>query len=64
MKQIVVSDATPIIAFSRINRLNLLQQITGEIIIPEEVFKELFKYKKLDTKSIKHCKWIRVEEVM
>ncbi len=63
MKEVVVSDATPIIAFSRIDKLKLLQQIVGEIIIPEEVSKELFEYKKADVKSIKHCKWIRVEKV-
>ena len=56
MKEVVVADASPIIAFSSIDKLELLQQIVGEIIIPEEVSKELFEYKKADVKSIKHCK--------
>ncbi len=63
MKEVIVSDATSVIAFSRINRLELLQRIVGEIIIPEEVSKELFEYKKSDVKIIKSCKWIRVEKV-
>ena len=63
MKRIIVSDATPVIAFSRINRLKLLQEIVREIIIPEEVSSELFKYKKSDIKSLKNYKWIRVEKI-
>lgn len=63
MKRIIVSDATPVIAFSRINRLKLLQEVVREIIIPEEVSSELFKYKKSDIKSLKNYKWIRVEKI-
>lgn len=63
MKGIIISDATPVIAFARIGNLKLLQQIVGEIIIPEAVFKELFEYKKADVKSIKQCKWIKVAKV-
>lgn len=63
MKGIIISDATPVIAFSRIGKLKLLQQIVDEIIIPEAVYKELTEYKKADVKSIKQCKWIKVGEV-
>lgn len=63
MKKLIVSDATPIIAFSRIGKLELFHQIVGEILIPEEVSRELFEYKKADVKSIKHCKWINVGAV-
>jgi predicted nucleic acid-binding protein len=41
LKGVIVSNATPIIAFSRINRLDLFQQVTGAIVIPQEVEKEL-----------------------
>ncbi|GBE36146.1 hypothetical protein BMS3Bbin07_00286 [bacterium BMS3Bbin07] len=63
MKKLIVSDATPIISFSRIGKLELFHQIVGEILIPEEVSRELFEYKKADVKSIKHCKWINVGAV-
>ncbi len=63
MKEVIVSDSTTIIAFSRIRKLKLLQQIVGKIIIPEEVSKELFEYKKADVTSIKACKWIKVKKV-
>jgi predicted nucleic acid-binding protein len=36
-----VSDSTPLIALSRIHRLEILQQICGTILIPEEVYEEV-----------------------
>ena len=63
MKPVIDSDATPVIAFSKIGKLKLLQQIVGEIIIPEEVSRKLFAYKKADVHTIKNSKWIKVEKV-
>lgn len=60
MKKVIVSNATPIIAFAKINRLELFQKIVGEVIIPEEVSKELFSHKKSDIKKLDLCKWIKV----
>lgn len=45
-QSIIVSDATPIIAFSRINELDLFRQIVGEITIPQEVSKELYEHRR------------------
>ena len=50
MKGVIVSNATPIIAFSRINRLDLFQQVTGAIVIPQEVEKELYGHRRTDVK--------------
>jgi len=63
LKKVIVSNATPIIAFAKINRLKLFQKIVGEVIIPEEVSKELFSHKKSDNKKLNRCKWIKVEKV-
>lgn len=63
MKGIIVSDATPIIAFSKINRLKLLEDIVGDLIIPEGVSRELFAYKKADTGVLKECRWIKTKTV-
>jgi predicted nucleic acid-binding protein len=38
---IVVSDTTPIISLIKIGKLNILQQLFGNVQIPEAVFKEL-----------------------
>ncbi|MFH1076882.1 MAG: DUF3368 domain-containing protein [Pseudomonadota bacterium] len=63
MKRLIVSDATPIIAFSKINRLTLLQEIVSKIIIPEEVSRELFAYGKPDIEKLERCAWIRIEKI-
>lgn len=38
---IVVADSSPLIAFSRIGRLELINKLFGEIIIPDAVYDEL-----------------------
>lgn len=38
---IVVSDTTPLISFLKINRLDLLEKLFGEVLIPQAVFNEL-----------------------
>jgi len=38
---IVVADASPIIALSRIDRLPLLRQVFGQVVVPEEVWHEI-----------------------
>lgn len=63
MKGRIVSNATPIIAFSRINRLNLLQQLVGEITIPQEVSKELYEHERSDVYALKRSNWIKVRKV-
>ena len=38
---IVISDATPLISLLKINRLNLLEKLFGEVVIPQAVYDEL-----------------------
>lgn len=38
---IVVSDTTPLISLLKINQLDLLEKLFGEVLIPEAVFNEL-----------------------
>lgn len=63
MKNLIVSNATPVIAFSRIKRLDLFHRIVGEIIIPQEVSKELYEHKKADVPTLKRSKWIKTKKV-
>ncbi len=37
----IISDTTPIISLIKINRIDLLEKLFGEVLIPEAVFKEL-----------------------
>ena len=38
---IVVSDTTPLISLLKIDRLEILEKLFGEVVLPEEVFTEL-----------------------
>ncbi|VVB88915.1 Uncharacterised protein [uncultured archaeon] len=38
---IVVADSSPLIAFSRIGKIDLLDELFGEITIPDAVYDEL-----------------------
>ena len=37
----VVSNSTPLIALSRINKFSLLKEYFGEVYIPKEVYEEV-----------------------
>jgi predicted nucleic acid-binding protein len=63
LKGVIVSNATPIIAFSRINRLDLFQQVTGAIVIPQEVEKELYGHRRTDVPALNRSNWIKVRKV-
>ncbi len=56
---IVVSNTTAIINFSLVGRLEILEELFGQIIIPEQVFKELKGY---TLKIITNCNWISVNK--
>lgn len=61
----VISNATPLIVLSKINKLYLLHELFGEIIVPEEVYKEVIIYgkDKLGIESLKEARWIKREKV-
>ena len=63
MKGIIVSNATPIIAFSRISKIDLFQHITGEITIPQEVSKELYEHGRTDVPTLNRSNWIKTRKV-
>ncbi len=42
----IISNSSPLIVFSKINRLSLLQEIFGEVYIPKAVFEEVTRGKK------------------
>ena len=37
----IAADTGPLIAFARIERLDLLRQVVGELVIPDAVYEEL-----------------------
>lgn len=62
---IVVVNSTPLIALFKVGKLDLLQKLFGEILIPEAVFRELTEKgkDKLGAKEIKDAKWIKSKEI-
>ena len=59
---IVVSDTTPLISLLKINRIDLLEKLFGEVFIPQAVFDELTLDKRfqLEADQIRRKKFIIV----
>lgn len=62
---IVVSDTTPLISLLKINRLDLLEKLFGEVLIPQAVFDELTIDERfqLEANQIRQKKFISVKPV-
>ena len=62
---LIVSDSSPLIAFSRIGRIDLLQAVVGNILIPEEVAREISEYgkNKKGVINLSDYDWIKVKKV-
>jgi uncharacterized protein len=60
---VVVSDTTAISSLFRINKLDLLQELFAEIILPHAVFEELaaLEIHRYDISMIKNASWIKVQ---
>jgi hypothetical protein len=63
---IIVSDTSPITSLAAINRLSLLQQLYGSIIIPEAVYRELTEVSTPvpGTREVLSADWIQMRSVV
>ncbi|MEM7537669.1 MAG: DUF3368 domain-containing protein [Chloroflexota bacterium] len=61
----IISNATPLIAFARIQRLDLLRQVVGSLVIPEMVAEEIRGYRggQYAEIDLKRESWITVQSV-
>ncbi len=61
----VISDSTPLIALSRINKLSLLKEYFGEVYIPQEVYEEVVTRggNLFGAEEVASAEWIKVENV-
>lgn len=57
----IVADSGPLIAFARIGRLDLLQQVVSELVIPDAVYDELVVKGKgrPGAQEVERGEWIR-----
>ena len=62
---IVVSDTTPLISLLKINRIDLLEKLFGDVLIPQAVFDELTADERfqLEANRIRQTKFIAVKPV-
>jgi predicted nucleic acid-binding protein len=62
---IIVSDTTPIISFLKIGLLDLLEELYGEVIIPEAVYKELLSNPQMiaEVEIIKSCSFLKIKHI-
>ena len=60
----IVSNSTPLLAFARIDALELLAQIVRHIIIPETVWHEVTRDPwRPGAEAIRHASWLEVRPV-
>ena len=62
---IVVSDTTPLISLLKINRIDLLERLFGEVLIPQAVFNELTSDERfqVEAEQLKRKEFIRMKPV-
>lgn len=62
---IVISDTSPITNLIKIGRLNILHDLFGKVVVPEEVNRELLNWKKLgaDISTYQNAPWIELAKV-
>ena len=63
---IVVSDTTPLISLMKVGRLDLINQLFGEVQIPNAVFEELVSNSKFpdESRQIRECQFIKKIELL
>ena len=63
---IVVSDTTPLIGLASIGRLNILQELFGEVYIPQAVYDETVTHGRVEgsaKQEVDDASWIHVAQV-
>ena len=62
MRKVIV-NSTPLIALCKVNQLDLLRRLYGEITVPKAVFEEVTKKNDLVRKEVTVASWIHIEAV-
>ena len=62
-RKTVVADASTLIGLSRIEQLDLLRDLYGEVVIPQTVYDEVVTEAKYGSEKIKSAKYLKVEKV-
>ena len=62
-RKTVIADASTLIGLSRIEQLDLLGDLYGEVIVPQSVYNEVVSESKYSSEKIKTAKYLKVEKV-
>ncbi|MBQ9210860.1 MAG: DUF3368 domain-containing protein [Clostridia bacterium] len=62
MRKVIV-NSTPIIVLAKVRKLNLLEQLYGEVTIPDAVMKEVTRKNDMVRNLITASSWIHVEKI-
>ena len=62
---IVVSDTTPIISLTKLNLLDVLGKLYGEVILPKAVFDEICASQAFsnEARAVQYCDFIKVRNI-
>jgi len=62
---VIISDSSPLILLARVGPLSLLQELFQEIIIPQEVYREVVIQgeSRPGSREVREASWIKVERV-
>jgi predicted nucleic acid-binding protein len=60
---IIVSDTTPLSELAKVGQLNLLRDMFGQVIIPEEVYNEVTTGTHPAVSAVQSATWIEVRSV-
>jgi len=60
----IISNTTPILSLLKINKLDLLKKLYGEIVIPNAVFQEIENGKEKEYyQDLTHLPWIKITDL-
>lgn len=62
-KWTVVADASVLIGLARIDKLNFLETLFGEILVSEEVYREVVKGGKVGAEEVQKSKFLKVVDI-
>ena len=62
-RKTIIADASTLIGLARIEKLNLLRDLYGEVIVPQSVYDEVAIETKNGSEKIQTAEYLKVEKV-
>ncbi len=62
-RKTIIADASTLIGLARIEKIKLLKDLYGEVLIPQSVYDEVAKGTKHGSEKIQTAEYLKVEKV-